>query len=72
MDKKLGSISWFETDNGFRIEAEGDSFKKLAECGCLPMMAGALAKGCCCCNCNCDGSEDKSSCCSEEKDKSEQ
>ena len=62
MEKQIGSITWTETDNGFKIEATGDKFKKMAECGCLPLMGG------CSCNCNCNCKDD---CCDEKGKKTE-
>ena len=43
MEKELGQIKFTETDDGFRVDVQGKSFKEAMECGCgcLPMFGGA-------------------------------
>ena len=43
MEKELGKITLTETEDGFRLEVTGKSFKEMMSCGCLPMFTA-----CCC------------------------
>lgn len=49
MEKKLGQITFTETDDGFRVEVTGKSLKEMCSCGCIPLFAagGINATDCC-------------------------
>ncbi len=72
MEKEFASIRFTETDNGFRVDVEGEHAKEMLKCGCAPMMAFASHKMSCCCPC-CAPQSQSSDCCdtSSEKDKSD-
>ena len=40
MEKEVGQIKFIETDDGFRIDVKGKSFKEAISCGCIPMFGG--------------------------------
>lgn len=43
MEKEIGQIKFTETDDGFRVDVKGTSFKDAMACGCgcMPMFGGA-------------------------------
>lgn len=51
MEKEIGQIKFTETDDGFRVDVKGTSFKDAMACGCgcVPLFGGAkMKKGECC------------------------
>ena len=43
MEKEIGQIKFTETDDGFRVDVKGTSFKEAMACGCgcMPIFGGA-------------------------------
>ncbi len=66
MEKELGQIKFTETDDGFRVDVKGQSFKEAMACGCMPMFGGAKMMKVECCS-----TEDvkMEECCPSEKKK---
>ena len=46
MEKETGSIKFFETDDGYRVEVKGKSLKEAMNCGCgcMPMFGAGMAQ----------------------------
>ncbi len=52
MEKEMGQIKFTETDDGFRVDVTGKTFKEAFSCGCIP-FTGMFS----CADSNCDTSE---------------
>ena len=48
MAKKIGQITWFETDDGIRIDISGDKARQMFACCCGPCIPQKSAGTACC------------------------
>lgn len=48
MAKEIGKITWYETDDGIRIDISGEKAKEALGCCCLPCVPGQAVQVACC------------------------